>query len=123
MTIRDELREMYQKRKAIWKEYNKVEAEDDARKFIEETIIVKFREIAIKIPDRDYIFVEFDYSPNWTLFFSSIDSIKYMPKDCPISKETMDIAICLAKKEYDISVFVEESLVQNTRYIFFLELS
>ena len=126
MTIKEELKELYQKRKSNWNvtsRENKNDIEAEARKFIEEIIIYKFRKIAEKKPFCDFLFIEFNYGTNWTMFFSNIDSLSYMEKDSLISKEVMKLAVNLAKKEYDISVVVEESIENNTRFMFYLDLS
>ena len=127
MTIREELKEVYQKHIANWrvrKDKNEVvDVEAEARKFIEEVLIFKFREIAAKKPFCNFLFIEFMYGKNFKMFFSNVDPLVYFGNDNSISKEVMEKASELAKKEYDISTVVEEGIENKTRYMFYLELS
>lgn len=129
MTIKEELREAYQKRIGKWKptsRFLKTEGTDvniAARKFIEEIIIIKFREIAAKKPFKEYLFIEFNYSDKWFRFFSNVDPLTYIEKDSLVTKEVLEKAIEIAKKEYDIDTIEEKTWENNIRYVFYLYLS
>ena len=129
MSIREELREMYQRRQANWKTYHQdvnktMDIDEQARSFIEKNLVYKFKEIFIKKEKCDYIYIEYDYGKEWIWYLSNIDPILNMGKKPPIPKEVMERVVELAQsEEYDIGVDRDDYEDGSTKYLFYIELS
>ena len=111
MTIREELREKYQL--AVAKDYedrmkNGTSILEDARKFIEETIIPEFREMSDENPLMSYLFIRFTVFAGGVVGFNT--SIKGLTilKDNPYAPEIIKKAEEIAYT-YDITAKAHEN--------------
>ena len=121
MTIKDELKAKLQQVKAK-QDKEKRNLESKARKFIEEFIIPKFREIAEKKPTSEYLTISFWSNIDCWYYTSDIDGWDQR-HDSPYDFSVVSTAVELAEKEFDIEASETDDGAGGRSLTFCLDLS
>lgn len=99
MSIKTELKAKLQKTREN-QDKKERDIQSEARKFIEEFIIPKFREISDKEPTYDYLYITFTNNIGCWYYTSNIDKWENR-KDSEYDYDVVSVAVELAK-EFDI---------------------
>lgn len=119
MTIKEELKAKLQQVKEKQEKANR-DLEGEARTFISEFIIPKFREIAEKKPTYEHLRISFSCNIGCWYYTSDIDG--WDRHDSPYDFSVVSKAVELAKKEFDIEAYESDDGAGGTYLEFYLEL-